>query len=199
MKVVLFEGPDKVGKTTLLNNIVDKMAFGETDEFGPKHKPLVLGRAFGTHPLYGDEEQNKLRSFRLGLEAESIAEMLDLINDEYVLFIDRFHLSEAVYGTVFNRGYDRVQVDNIDALLENSLLVYVRPSSPDAVFNRFKDLTDRIDGLTLEEYTKSVELFDDAFGLSRINDKQKFILDCETDWKYSSECVEVAVIDYIGR
>ena len=118
MKVILFEGPDKSGKTTLMQNIIDKMAFGETDEFGFKYKPLVLGRAFGTHPVYGADEQNKLRAFRLGLEAESVETMLELLPDEYVLFIDRFHLSEKalkragmdywkVYGSVFKRGWDQ--------------------------------------------------------------------------------------------
>lgn len=198
MKVVLFEGPDKVGKTTLLNNIVDKMAFGETDEFGSKHKPLVLGRAFGTHPIYGDEEQNELRSFRLKLEAKTIGRMQTL-SDDYVLFIDRFHLSEKVYGQVFDRGWDQYAFEVIDRLLYNALLVSIEPSNPEAVFKAYPDDTGRLDGLTFDEYIKSVWLFGSIFDESTINNKQRFITDCDTDWKYPSECVEAAVIDYIGR
>ena len=170
MKVILFEGPDKSGKTTLMQNIIDKMAFGETDEFGFKYKPLVLGRAFGTHPVYGADEQNKLRAFRLGLEAESVETMLELLPDEYVLFIDRFHLSEKVYGSVFKRGWDQGQFEGIDSLLcdYDTLLVHMEPADLVETYNKFPDDTGRLDGLTFEQYDESASLFRAVYAESKI-------------------------------
>lgn len=197
MKVILFEGPDKVGKTTLMMNIADKMAFGETDEFGSAHKPLVLGRAFGTHPLYGEDELNKLRSFRLKLEAKTIGHMQTL-TDDYVLFIDRFHLSEKVYGQVFGRGWDQYAFEVIDRLLYNALLVFIKPSSPEAVFNMYPDDTGRLDGLTLDEYTKSVKLFEACFDESSIKNKCKAVLRNDDCWFRPDQYVEEAVANYLN-
>lgn len=196
MKVVLFEGPDKVGKTTLMMNIADKLAFGETDEFGNACKPLVLGRAFGTHPLYGADELNKLRSFRLKLEAKTIGHMQTL-SDDYVLFVDRFHLSEKVYGQVFNRGWDQWQFEAIDRLLQDALLVLIEPDDPEKVFNRFPDDNGRIDGLTLEEYAQSVSLFDDCYKESSIVNKTCGILNCEDAWIRPTYEIQTAILDYI--
>lgn len=197
MKVVLFEGPDKVGKTTLMMNIIDKMAFGETDEFGGAYKPLVLGRAFGTHHLYGGDELNKLRSFRLKLEAKTIGHM-QMLSDDYVLFIDRFHLSEKVYGQVFKRGWDQYAFEVIDRLLYNALLVFIEPSNPEAVFNAYPDDTGRLDGLTLDEYMKSVELFGDCFGESSIKNRFKGMLMSDDCWFRPDQHVEEAVANYLN-
>lgn len=200
MKIILFEGPDKVGKSTLLLNLGDKMAFGETDEFGSKHKPLWLGCAFGTHPVYGADEQNKLRSFRLGLEAESIETMIEMLPEEYVLLVDRFHLSEKVYGNLFKRGWDQGQFEGIDRLFQDALLVKITPTNPVPLFEKFRDETGRLDGFTSAEYEKSVCLFNEVFEESCIKNKFEAYVKTswiESEWERPDEQVQQAVINYL--
>lgn len=196
MKVVLFEGPDKVGKTTMANYLFDTIAFGESSDFSDDFVPLFLGRAFGTHPVFSGERENKLRSFRLMIETNSISKMMKL-PDNYVLFIDRFHLSEKVYGQVFKRGYNAANVRMIDAMLEKALLVYMTPKDTCETYEQFKDdATGLIDDLTIDQYAMSVNLFDEAFAESYIPGKVKITVDTQNG-KYHEQLVRTEVANYL--
>ena len=196
MKVVLFEGPDKVGKTTMANYLFDTIAFGESSDFSDDFVPLFLGRAFGTHQVFSGERENKLRSFRLMIETNSISKMMKL-PDNYVLFIDRFHLSEKVYGQVFKRGYNAANVRMIDAMLEKALLVYMTPKDTCETYEQFKDdATGLIDDLTIDQYAMSVSLFDEAFAESYIPGKVKITVDTQNG-KYHEQLVRTEVANYL--
>lgn len=196
MKILLFEGPDRVGKTTMANYLFDTIAFGESSDFSDDLVPLFLGRAFGTHPVFSGERENKLRSFRLMIETNSISKMMKL-PDNYVLFIDRFHLSEKVYGQVFKRGYNAANVRMIDAILKNALLVYMTPKDKQETYEQFKDsATGLIDDLTFEQYAKSIVLFDEAFCDSYNLHKVKVKVDTKNG-KYHENLIRTEVASYL--
>lgn len=122
--VIILEGPDGSGKTTLANSL-EKLFTQSGDAVWQWH--------------YGPHDPNK----------SSIEEYLDplveWVNDfcdeeHNVLIVDRFHIGEMIYGPVL-RGASRMSHDDknrIDEYLEHigALLLYVRPSR-DVILQRF--------------------------------------------------------------
>lgn len=104
--IIIVEGIDRVGKTTLINQIIDEFDYSV-------FKPLYLTRRTM------EKETEKLYA-TLGV--------LTLLKQDKIIF-DRFHLSEYVYGYC-NRGYWNDECSKIDEILTqlNSLLIYVRPT-----------------------------------------------------------------------
>lgn len=105
--IIIVEGIDRVGKTTLCNMIEEQTGI----------------KVFKNESFYGK---------RLGAETEielmnELVNFIDCVNCDIVL--DRFHLSEYVYG-VCNRGYNNLDVMEIDEALskKDCILIYVRPT-----------------------------------------------------------------------
>jgi thymidylate kinase len=104
--IIIVEGIDRVGKTTLVNKIVNNSNY-------KKFKPL-----------------NNTKNRTKEIETEKIfatLSTLKLLKNDYIIF-DRFHISEFVYGYV-ERGYVNKDCGKVDKILGglNSLLIYVEP------------------------------------------------------------------------
>lgn len=107
--IIIVEGIDRVGKTTLIN---------------------MIAKEFGYSIMHGIPYEGRKRTKEIGAEAGyATLSALKLFKNDYVI-IDRFHLSELVYGLV-DRGYCNNEMHNIDAMLSelNSLLICVRPTN----------------------------------------------------------------------
>ena len=107
--IIVVEGIDRVGKTTLVKRIVKEFGYSEF---------VQLNNA----------DKKKERKLEIEIERMySILSVLALIKNDYII-LDRYHLSEMVYGIV-DRRYYNIEVENVDRILSklNSFLVYVEP------------------------------------------------------------------------
>ena len=175
MKIILFEGPDKTGKSTAIKQLCSMINVGETEEFGSRYNALVLNKPY---IAYGNESLQ----FKIdGIEA-SLQSMLDTIitiRDVFVgqniaLFIDRLHISERVYSELFNRETTSL-CDIIDSELSvhETLLVHCIPCDVEETIGTF-ELDGCIDTLNFDEYRESVEIFDKYIEHSLIMNKIKY-------------------------
>lgn len=139
--IVVVEGIDRVGKTTLVNKLV-KLGFVEMkDKF----------EIDGFIHEFDDYSIGKCESF--------VQAAKELDKQGYNVVIDRLHLTEYVYGMVRNRGVNQHAVWAVDMLLTNlnALLCYVRPADI--------EISNGLAGLDQAKYN---ELFDFAVRLSSI-------------------------------
>lgn len=120
MSIIVVEGIDRVGKTTLVNAIRNWFEYDPYAYFRVfKHD----GEMFNYDAMDNANETDKMYQ---------LIEMAELCGGNVIF--DRFHLSEFVYG-ICNRNYRFSQAyDNmllIDSILEkyHSVLVYAKPTS----------------------------------------------------------------------
>lgn len=113
MNLIIVEGIDRVGKTTLVNKLSSELnAITIKDEW------LCFDRA----SEYVASE--KLETMM------SILKSLDESNYDMTIVLDRFHITEYVYGLI-ERGYANkrsLEIDKMLANFKNVILVYVRPA-----------------------------------------------------------------------
>ena len=172
MKVILFEGADKTGKTTAVKQLCSMINVGETEEFGNCHSAIVMNKPY---VAYGNESlQFKINAIDASLDAmfETIISLRrNFESDNVVLLIDRLHISELVYAELFGREashwFDTI---DMDLMLHDALLVHCVPDDVDATISKF-ELDGTIDNLTFDEYRKSIELFDKYIEYSLIDKK----------------------------
>ena len=170
MKVILFEGADKTGKSTAIKQLCSMINVGETEEFGNQYNALVLNKPY---IAYGNESlQFKINAIDASLDA-----MFNMIlslrrnfkDDNVVLLIDRLHISELVYAELFGREASH-WFDTIDTylMLHEALLVHCAPDDVESTISKF-EFDGTIDNLTFDEYRKSIELFDKYIDYSLID------------------------------
>lgn len=139
--IVLVEGIDKVGKTTLANKLIGAGFINLKDEF-----------------LLPKEKLANFADYSIG-KCESFVKMAqDLHNQGKNVVIDRLHLTELVYGDVERNGnVNQRACFSIDILLANAgaILCYVAPSNI--------ELSNELHG---SPQNKKAELFDYVYRLS---------------------------------
>ena len=139
--IVVVEGIDRVGKTTLVNKLVKAGFINLKDEF-------II-----------NEFVEKFDDYSIG-KCESFVQAAKKLEEQgHNVVIDRLHLTEYVYGTIRNRGVNEQAVWAMDMILTNlnALLCYVRPSNIEISNNEA--------GLNQEKYD---EMFEFATKLSSI-------------------------------
>lgn len=164
MKIIIFEGADKVGKTTTISKLLNSL---KEEGF----KTLLLNLPFE----YSESLTKEERNYRLRVTVNLLLDMSEHFDDNYVCIIDRLHISEKVFGNILRGEYDERLFNTIDILMAglNALLITVEPDSIQENFLKFKDEKGLLDGLTNEQYFEIVNLFDDSSNNSRIKDKYK--------------------------
>lgn len=164
MRIIIFEGADKVGKTTTISKLLNSL---KEEGF----KTLLLNLPFE----YSESLTKEERNYRLRVTVNLLLDMSEHFDDNYICIIDRLHISEKVFGNVLRGEYDEHLFNTIDILVAglNALLITVEPDSIQENFLKFKDEENFLDGLTYEQYSEIVNLFNDSFNDSRIKDKYK--------------------------
>jgi len=141
--IIIVEGIDRVGKTTLCNLLSERLGY-------PIFKDSVFTNYTGmtARTIYFEKLFSSIN-------------MLKCIDN---IIIDRFHLTEFVYGRC-NRGYDNYDIEKIDKMLKlmNCLLVLVEPESDDRL-----NISSEQHGSSLSEH---YNLFKIAFESSSIKFK----------------------------
>ena len=139
--IVVVEGIDRVGKTTLVNKLVKAGFISLKDKF-------II-----------NEFVEKFDDYSIGKCESFVQAAKNLEEQGHNVVIDRLHLTEYVYGTIRNRGVNEQAVWAIDMILTNlnAILCYVRPSNIEISNNEA--------GLNQEKYD---EMFEFATKLSSI-------------------------------
>lgn len=178
MKFILFEGPDKTGKTTAINQLCNLINLGEAEEFGNKYHAVVLNKPYSCP---GDDRLQFKRNFvnaSLHMMYESMYCLLeDTCDDNVVALIDRCHISEYVYASLFDRDMSH-WVDTLDVFFmsHDTMLVQCVNRDVNDTINKF-EYDGTIDGLSFEEYKTSTVLFDKYCRFSLIGHKIKYSYD----------------------
>lgn len=110
--IIIVEGVDRVGKSTLCNML---------SKHGYK---LLDAKICINETQVSPEVYNMLQNERTIAQAQVLA----LLDKSEKIVIDRFHLSQIVYG-LFERNQDNtVSMKSVEDMLKhNSILVYVEP------------------------------------------------------------------------
>lgn len=112
MNLIIVEGIDRVGKTTLVNKLSSELnAITIKDEW-----------------LCFDRVSEHVASEKLETMM-SVLKSLDESNHDMTIVLDRFHITEYAYGLI-ERGYANkrsLEIDKMLANFKNAILVYVRP------------------------------------------------------------------------
>lgn len=140
--IVLVEGPDRCGKSTLTKRLMDKH---------PNHVYI----------------HNAVVDDICSLHSNALEAALTASKTHWV-FIDRMHLSENVYGTLFRDGpsYDTETFDKLLAEIPN--------------MHKILCIIDKDTALKLHSENKANEMFDD---ISKVYDKY---LETDSSWtRYS--------------
>ena len=110
--IIIVEGIDRVGKTTLVNKLHEMTGF----------------------PVYKNNTEFKLENMDNENETDKMIKMLQICEFSRAnIIFDRFHWTDAVYGTV-HRGYDfdraRENVKRIDEILSRmeAIVILVEPT-----------------------------------------------------------------------
>ena len=118
-RLIVFEGPDGVGKSTLHAGILERLkAAGEraTGLSFPGRRPGSLGeRVYGVHHgEISDVDQFALQMLHVAAHIDAIrGPIADAIKSEEIVLLDRFWWSTWVYGTVSGLSPERMD-DLID-------------------------------------------------------------------------------------
>jgi thymidylate kinase len=116
--LVIIEGIDRVGKTTLANRMVNELGF---DKFEVIKKPIRKSETEIEQVLTKTIETEKIYS---------VLPTLKIIDKNNVnMLFDRFHISEYVYGLVDRRYVNKsmFEVDKILSKFNNIVLILVNP------------------------------------------------------------------------
>lgn len=105
MPIVIFEGSNKVGKSTLIDALED-----ECKREGIKYCIFDKRYAKNSEKKVTPEEM-------FDIACKDFSEMLKHSKNELVL-VDRFHITEFVYGFIYRGYYNFDMVEVIDKLLE---------------------------------------------------------------------------------
>lgn len=119
-KLIIVEGIDRVGKTTLVNKLVDELGYKKYVQLGNIER-------FNNFRKIQNKEIIRLAETRVIYSTLSVIN--SLIDKDINLVIDRFHLSELVYGAV-ERDYLNYEMFEVDKLLAKlkAVLIYVKPT-----------------------------------------------------------------------
>lgn len=143
--IIIVEGIDRVGKTTLCNMIEESTGI----------------KVFKNESFYG-------KRFGAETEIELINELINVVSCiDCDIVLDRFHLSEYVYG-VCDRGYNNLDIMRVDEMLSKlqCVLIYVKPTDV--------KVSSSMHGSSLSSHNA---LFDCVFKMSKID---KFSCDYTT-------------------
>lgn len=160
MKLIIIEGIDKCGKTTMINSLYEMLK-------NNKRKCIIMNLPFVLNkPIDKDIIQ-----YRLRMETKNIIEMSNSFDDEYICLVDRYHLSEKVYGKLLRGSCAEFECNYADAMFSglDSLLIHIVPDEIHNNFDKFKDNDGKLDGFTFYQYRAMLDKFTDEFIRSGMN------------------------------
>jgi len=109
MKLIVIEGGENVGKTTLVKKL--KVKYGDKISYAKFPSPELMNK-------YKDVVTRNTSDLKYNFIQDLIGEELNELNNKNIVLIDRFHLSTLVYQGDISIGVD-------DYILDKYLSLYV--------------------------------------------------------------------------
>jgi len=154
--IVIVEGVDRVGKTTLINKLNKEIP------------SMILKDANICSKDYKDKD---FKVFSLGKLDTSVCFLEQLSDDMNLILVDRLHLTELAYGIALKRGTEQEKIQELDDRLAEmgAILIYVDPAHPEWSDEQAgEDQTERVEILRglynttkLEKYRTNFEELDE--------------------------------------
>lgn len=167
---IIVEGPDRVGKDTLIKGLINSLL----------ENSLVCGEKFPCcHTLHYSNVKLPDKAC-LDYSKTLYRDMFDMMiknKDNRVLFFNRAHLGEAVYGPIY-RGYSGdfvfdIEEDYKDLLDENTAVIGLYSKDWVTLWDRKDDKS--LSGNNIELIEKENQMFRRAFDMSRL--KNVYMID----------------------
>jgi nicotinamide riboside kinase len=160
--ILVVEGANKVGKSTIINNL--KLIYGEENVIN------VYERQEHNEILQRGRKMFKYVNFAVGLSNIRYLEILEKMDPTKLYILDRFHLTELVYGEFYRRYNAFDTFVELDTLLSkaNAKLFLVQSK-----FNHIKDIDEIVRLTAIQDYMKV------AFEKSTIKGKLNFTFSSE--------------------
>lgn len=157
MTSYIIEGLDRLGKSTLIEGILNKEGYHQVIHYAKPQKLAIY-----------EKEKEPLRLY----QAASFDTMFELLASKARLILDRAHLGECVYAPMY-RGYNGDYVFDLERMNFADQMLHVKLILLTEDFSKSKHFVD--DGLSLGTADKrqaEQELFVDAFNISIFPDKR---------------------------
>lgn len=173
--VYAIEGLDRLGKSTLIDGLVDKLGYYQIIHFGkPKKLSAYTNSYHVDYPEYTKIKNPDLYFY----QKESFLNSMIMANSGARIIFDRWHLGEAVYANMY-RGYNGDYVFDLEKSFKLDESVNLRLILLVEDFNKANHFVDDGDSLgPIEKRFQEQEKFLSAFDRSIIKDKK---IVCVTD------------------
>jgi thymidylate kinase len=184
MKLIICEGPDRCGKDTLINRIIEKY-------------PNIVKRHWGFPKGDTDEEKTRYQKESFYLEFY-LYDILSKLIDNSIMIWNRSHLGEIVYGTIYRNSDPDSWVWGLERFwsFQKNPEIYLILLYADPEFLAKKD-----DGYSysgkLEDKTKEINAFLSAFDKSIIKKKLKIKIN-EGDYYKDKDLIYQQVNEFIN-
>ena len=153
--IVILEGPNKCGKTTLAKHLIKNYGFAYFKDVRIENRKLT----------------NKQKKSVIEHDIEAQAVLLKAISNNINLIVDRFHVTEYVYGKL-NRGYESNSVKIAEDILKDSntkmiFLVRSLDGLADKLFEKYCDVIQdtQIETLVYDIKVSKVKYLNNFLGL----------------------------------
>lgn len=148
--LILIEGIDRVGKSTLAKKLNEKI-----------EGSILLDRSFDD-AILGSEEYNQSNTNAREFELINFYESLMRANKDAVLIVDRFHLSTCLFETIDRKNFDSIgTMIEIDSYLSGRDDIYLIEVFPEDI-----ELSSTLHGSDLKDYDKYMMML---FGITTIS------------------------------
>ena len=134
--IVILEGSNRSGKSTFAEKL--------KEEANRKGLKCFVYRKRMSEQNEFDTDQNKMFEFMMNMLAEILIESTK--ND--LVIVDRFHVTEKIYGKIF-RGYDNEFIKFLDKLLSvcQAKIIYVFSE-----YNHINDISKKLEYEKIQDY-----------------------------------------------
>ena len=165
-RIILIEGLDRLGKSTLIENIQQDYGFYQTIHMSKPRRLPFYQRQVAIPPKFVEKNEDLFLYQR-----DSFISMMNLMHSEAHVIFDRAHLGEAVYAPLY-RGYSGDYVFELERAMHVSEAESVRLLLLTEDFATSKHFVDDGESFDPTKREEEQQMFISAFDRSRIKDKR---------------------------
>lgn len=180
-RVFIIEGLDRLGKSTLIDNIQQEAGFYQTVHMSkPRRLPFYQRQVFT--PPKTVEKNEELFMY----QRDSFITMFNLIHSDAHLIFDRAHLGEAVYAPLY-RGYSGDYVFELERAMNVQDAESVRLILLVEDFKTSKHFVDDGESFDITKREQEQDMFMTALSRSRFKDKKVICVTDTTTGQFRSQ------------
>ena len=180
-RIFIIEGLDRLGKSTLIENIQRELGFHQTVHMSKPRKLPFYERQCQIPPKLAPNNEALFMYQR-----DSFITMFNLMRSDAHLIFDRAHLGEAVYAPLY-RGYPGDYVFNLERAMKVDEIPEVRLILLTEDFVNSKHFVDDGESFDISKRAEEQEMFRTAFDRSLFADKKVICVTDKTTGQFRSQ------------